>query len=307
MNFIKRIWEKIREPKGVWLILFYIFSLLLIAGTVVLVVLQPQQSFWHYILYVLAAATLCYFVYTIVVLAPKIKAGVIKTLRKIKFTNEMLDNYGYRTTIFGIFSFIFNISFVLFQGVLALLTGSAWYITITAYYLVLSLIKGFVLLSKRKFKNDFERQVKTYRACGVAFIVMMLIFSGLITLIYTTNMYFEYAGLMIYVFAVFTVYKLTFSVINMIKARKQDDLYIQSIRNINLATAIISIVVLQVAMFQAFAPEYNTSFANGLTGAAASAALLVFGVLMIVKANKLLKQKQTIEIKQEHTTEIADD
>ena len=54
----------------------------------------------------------------------------------------------------------------------------------------------------------------------------------------------------------------------------QDNLYIQSIRNINLVSATVSVLVLQVAMFQAFSPENNTSVANGLTGALVSAIIL---------------------------------
>jgi len=47
---------------------------------------------------------------------------------------------------------------------------------------------------------------------------------------------------------------------------------------------------LQVAMFQAFSPESNLGFANALTGALVSAIILVVGIIMIVKANKKLKE-----------------
>ena len=56
-----------------------------------------------------------------------------------------------------------------------------------------------------------------------------------------------------------------------------------------MASALLSLVVLQVAMFQNFAPEHNIGFANALTGGAVSLVILVLGVLMIVKANKKLK------------------
>ena len=102
-------------------------------------------------------------------------------------------------------------------------------------------------------------------------------------------MYFEYAGLMIYVVATFTFYKFILSIYNIFKARKQDDLYIQTIRNINLASALISIVVLQVAMFQAFSPENNTSIANAITGGAISLIILSLGIFMIIKYNKTLE------------------
>lgn len=127
------------------------------------------------------------------------------------------------------------------------------------------------------------------------FIILTLAMSGIIVLIYTSNMYFEYAGLMIYAVAAFTFYKLTMSIINLFKARKQDALYVQSIRNINLASALVSIVVLQVALFHEFAPQYNTSVANGLTGGIVSIVILALGIYMIIKANLMLKKKENKE------------
>ena len=103
MKFISNIWNRIKEPHGIWLVLFYIFSTLLIAGTIVLVVLCPNQTVGHYILYVVAAATLSYLVYTIVIFAPKIKENIIKTLQKNNFTKSLLNDFGYRTLIFSIF------------------------------------------------------------------------------------------------------------------------------------------------------------------------------------------------------------
>ena len=298
MNFIKKIWDKIKYPHGAALALFYIFFVLLTAGTVVLVVFKPQQTVWHFILYCFAAAALAYFVYTIVLFAPKMKKNTIKQLKKHKFTNSMLESYGYRTITFGIFSFTVNISFAIFQGVFAIMTGSIWYITITCYYLVLALIKGLVLYSKWKNKDNIQKQAKTYMWCGIAFLILTFAFSGMILLIYKSNMYFEYAGLMIYVVAVYTFYKLTLAIVNIFKAKKQDDFYVKSIRNINLASALVSVVVLQVALFQSFSPASNLGVANALTGGGVSLVILAYAIIMITKANKILKQEKNDDGKQ---------
>ena len=116
--------------------------------------------------------------------------------------------------------------------------------------------------------------------------------SGIIVLIYTSNMAFEYAGLMIYAVAAYTFYKLGIAIYNIFKARRYDNLYIQSIRNINLVSALVSILVLQVALFQAFAPEANLGVANGLTGGAVAIVILALSIFMIYKANKLLESSK---------------
>jgi len=294
MKFFNKIWKKIKTPKTTPLVLFYILFTLFIGGTLTLVICVPNQTIWHFILYPISAILLSYFIYTIVYLSPKIKTAIINSLNKHNFTRALLLNYGYRTIIFSIFSFIINISYVAFMGTLGIINKSVWYISLAVYYLVLSLMKGNVYHSKIKHNTPYK-QARAYRYAGIMFILMTIAFSGIIVLIYTSNMMFEYAGLMIYVVATFTFYKLSLAIYNIFKARKQEDLYIQTIRNINLASALISIVVLQVAMFQSFAPEYNTSIANGLTGAGVSLIILSLGIYMIIKANIKLKKSNNME------------
>lgn len=289
MKLFRKIWDKIKHPKGIWIALFYVFFTLAVTGTILLVVFVPNQSVWHYILYGVAGVSLAYFVYSIVYFAPKMKQGFIKFLRKFKFTSTLLDSYGYRTFVFSIFSFILNLGYVGLMLGMAIATGSAWYYSITAYYLALILMKGNVFYSKKKYDTEVK-EARAYRFAGIMFIFLTLALSGIITLIYTSNMAFEYAGLMIYVVAAYTFYNLTLAIINIFKARNHDSLYIQAIRNVNLASSIVSLLVLQVALFQAFSPEYNKSFANGLTGGAVSAVILALGIYMIVKANKRLNQ-----------------
>lgn len=289
MNFFVKLWNKIKNPRGVWLVLFYVFFVLITAGTIVLVCLVQKQTIWHYILYAVAAIVLTYFVYTIVIFAPKMKARIIHSMQKHKFTNKLLKDYGFRTIVFSVVSFVLNLAYISFILVMAIMSKTAWYFTITVYYVVLAFMKGNVFYSKRKYGTEVK-EARAYRFSGIMFVVMTIVFSGVIVLIYKANHYFEYAGLLIYAVAAFTFYKLTLAVYNIFKARKHDSLYIQNIRNINLANALISIIILQVAMFQAFSPSSNLGIANALTGAGVSAIILFLGILMIVKANKKLKE-----------------
>ena len=183
MDFFKKFWNKIKKPYGIWLFLFYIFFVLVLAGTLTLVILKPNQTIFHYILYAISAISLTYAVYSIIVLAPKIKKGIIKTLNKNIFTQKMLSSYGYRTIMFSIFSFSFNILYVIFMLVLAILSSSAWYYSITAYYLVLSLVKGNVFYCKKRFAENIDKDVKTYRFSGIMFIFLTIAFSGIMCIL----------------------------------------------------------------------------------------------------------------------------
>ena len=155
MKVIKNIWSKLRKPKPIFLALFYIAFATIIALTLTLVILKPNQTLFHYILYVLSAISLAYFIYTIVIFAPRFKQNITKFLRKFKFTSTLLDNYGYRTMMFSIVGFVLNVAYVVFIGVLAIMTKSAWYISIAVYYLILALMKGNIFYSKKKLLKSF--------------------------------------------------------------------------------------------------------------------------------------------------------
>ena len=276
-------------------LLIYILFACILAGTLTLVITINEQTIWHYILYIISAIMLSYFVYTIVYLAPKMKENIVKTLKKHKFTNKILSDYGYRTIIFSIFSFILNLSYIVFVGVIGVLSGSAWYISMTIYYLIFSLMKGNVFYSKYKYNTELKK-ARAYRFAGIMFIILPIALSAIVLLMYKSNMYFEYAGLMIYVVATFTFYKMSLSIYNIFKAKKHDNLYIQTIRNINLASACVSMLVLQVAMFQSFSPESNAGLANAFTGAGISIVILILGIFMIIRANKEIKDLKQKEI-----------
>lgn len=291
MDFLKKCWDKIKEPHGLWLALFYVVFIVTVTATIVLLIIKPS-SYFNYILYLASAILLAYFVYTIIYFAPKIKAKIINILNSHSFTKTMLENYDYRTIIFSVFSFFVNLCFVAFQGVLGIITKSWWYITITIYYILLSLAKGLVLLSQKKYKSDSAKALKTYRFVGIILTFLMIAFSGIIVLIYKSDRYFEYAGLLIYVVSAFTFYKVVLAIYNIIKAKKQNNIFTQCFRNINLSASLISLLVLQIAMFKAFSPESNTGFANALTGAGVAIIIVSIGIYMIASSTKKLKQQE---------------
>ena len=299
MNFIKKVWDKLKQPHGFWLGVFYFVFVVVLAATLTLVIISPEQTFLHYILYVVAALSLTYFVYTIVIFAPKMKSMIINMLKKNKITRTMLSDYGYRTIVFGTFSFIINLAYVVFQGTMAIISVSAWYISITFYYVILTSVKGIIFYSKRKLGNKLTQQAKTYRDCGVMFILLTIILIGLLVLLGVTDNGFEYAGLLIFVAATFTFYKLSLSIYNYFKARKSHDFYIQGIRNINFASALVSLLTLQVAMIHAFSEGGSATrgamIGNMATGAAIALIILGLGILMVRKANIVLQEQGKYE------------
>lgn len=295
MNKWKQFFEKIKTPKLWVLILVIIFSVMIIASTIVLAVFQITDV-WVYAVYVLAFVALAYDVYLIVCYAPTIKQKCLETALKNKFLKKFIENYGFKSLVTSSFGFVINVGFAITQAVFAILAHSVWYGALAVYYICLSLIKGGILFKhsrRKRIENDnnfLTDQVKSYRNGGWYLTALTFAMSGAIVQMVIANQGFKYAGLFIYVMATYTFYKLTMCIINIVKALKHKDYTIQSIRNLNLASTLVTLLALQTAMFDAFGNGYNPAIANALTGGAVTLVVLAIAIIMIVKGNKKLKQ-----------------
>ena len=297
MNKLKAFLDKVKNNITL-AILLSIISILVIVATIVLLCTGFQTSIVTYCMYALSALGLIYLVYVVIYFTPKIKNSIITILKKYKFTNELLVSFGYRSLILAIFSFLFNTAYAIMQGVIAILSHSIWYGALSTYYLALSLIRGGIVAISRKRKQkgyNITNQVKSYRNCGIYLVLLNFTLSSAIVQMVISNQGFKYAGIMIYVMAIYTFYKLSISIYNLVKARKHDNYMVQSIKNISFADSLVSVLALQTAMLQAFSAEYKPFLPNALTGGAVSLIIITLGIIMILKGNKKLKELQKEE------------
>ena len=298
---LKEFFEKVKRPP-VWAqIVSYILTLFSIAGALLILLVDYEGGFLSVIAYTLfgvSALLLSYSVYLSVLLFPKVKRKLVAWACKYEFTYRLLKNFGFRTVIFTIVSLLMSIAFGLFNGVMGIVYLSIWYGALSAYYICLVCMRGGILMyHKRKIgrrknqaENEALRQAKTYRNCGVLLLILNVTLSSAIAQMIFDDQAFDYAGWTIYAYAAYAFYKITMSIINLFKARKQDDLTVQAIRNINLADAAVSLLALQTALLHTFATEgVNTSLFNTLTGLAVSIAAYFIAVRMIVVGCKRIR------------------
>ena len=290
----KRLWQWIKKPHGLWLIPLYIFSAAVIACAVVLSVVGQGKGYdiVAYIFYALAAVMLGYCIYTFVLIAPKAKANALKIIKSNGFTNRLYEHYGFRTVVFALVSLAISAANAVFNGVIGIIYISVWYLALGAYYLLLALMRGGVLFHHKNKKKYAEREsdaqveiraLKTYRRCGVLLILLPLALSFAIMETVASGKAFVHSGMMIYVSAIYTVYKVASSIKNFFKAKNGGDMTIRAIRNVNLADALVSLFALQTAMFHEFSSEEQSlGVQNAIVGAVVCALTAAIGIYMIV-------------------------
>ena len=275
MHFIKRILQRIAHPGGAFLACFYILFELMLTGCILLLVLLPAQTPLHCAVYALTAVGLGYFVYTLVLLAPKLKARALHLLQRHPFSDNVLKNYGFRTMVFAAIGFAVNVAYAALQAAVGIAAHSAWNVAIALFYAVLLLLKGALLLCANRLRSDRGKEIRAYHVCGCLLWLLIPALVGILLLINRTDAASEYAGYFIYAVAAYTFYKIVSAVVQFVKARRQDDLLVRAVRNVNLVGAAYSVLVLQVSMMQAFGDGQGHTLTNVLGGAVA---LLIFAV-----------------------------
>ena len=289
--------QKLKNPRGWVLALTYTLTVLSIAGALAMLFVSytgTPLEYLAYALFALAAITLAYTVYTLVLFIPKWKNNIVAWAESRPFTRNLLRNFGFRTLVVAVGSLIMSILFGAFNGVLGILEKSIWYGALAAYYIILALLRGGVLLARRSKNDSPFKRVKTYRNCGILLLIINLALSSAIAQMIFDNQSFRYEGLMIFATAAYAFYKITMSIINIFRANKQDDLTVRAIRTVNLADAAVSILALQTALLATFSSaEVNISLFNTLTGCVVSFGTIALGIYMVRNGNKQMKALQT--------------
>lgn len=297
-----KFFQKLKRPTGWLLALTYFLTVVFCGAAITLAVLgtkYPVLEYVGYATYGLAAVTLGYTVYTVVIYAPGMKAKLTAWIKKTAFGCRMLENYGFRTVIFAACSTVINIAYVLFHIVLGCISRPFWYMSLAAYYSMLIALRGGILLYQRKrLKTDEEDrrrlEIRKYRTCGILLTIIPVCMVIPILQIVFLDQAFVHMGWTVFAFAAYAFYKIIMAIYNLIKVRKQDDLTVQAVRCVGFADALVSIFSLQTALLFAFA-EGGYRGANVATGCAVCALTIALGIFMICRAHKKKKESKEEE------------
>ena len=313
MNFdFRALWKKILNPPTFIKVLTFIITLVSATLSLIIVSLGLENgvvAIISYALFGVAGVSLAYSVYLLIPLFPKIKTGIISWLEKREFTRLLLRNFGFRTVIFAIGSFLMSLLFSGFNAYMGIANRSIWYGALAAFYIALAFIRGGILgyhknkVSKKiKTQNDEYIKAKVYRNSGVITLILNIALSAAIAQMIFSDAHFTYIGWTIFAYAAYAFYKITMSIISFIRAHKQTDLTVRAIRNINLVDSLVSILALQTALLTMFSEgEINISLFNTLTGTVVSFASIGIGIYMIISANKKMKEIQKENIHNEQS------
>ncbi|MGN1235459.1 MAG: hypothetical protein ACI4U2_05730 [Christensenellaceae bacterium] len=226
----------------------------------------------------------------------QIRSSVLLFMRRRVLTGRFVDSYDFRALVLTVPAFCVTIAYAVYNGYLGIVHSSIWFGALAGYYALLVLMRGSVLQVSRARHSSRLSSIRCYLACGVILLILTIALSVAIVQMIVANATFEKPGLLIYAAATYTFYKIGMAVVHVVKAKKSGDYITQTIRNVGLCDAAVSVLALQTAMFQAFSePGAFERTMNALTGGAVCLIAIVTGSIMIVRGAKQLRKEKEHE------------
>ncbi len=253
-----------------------------------------------YGVYAVAAVSIgfgtCYLVKDIKML---INTRIKPSINNNQYTGKIFSSYRLRTIVFAVPGTGINIIFALFNGVMGIISHSAWFGSLSAYYLVLSIMRLSAVLQGRAISGlsddntehqslHIRKEMRIFRRNSVLFIILSIVLLGMVILLSNSEGGKNYPGTMIYVVAIYAFVKIITSTINVIKVNRHQSPLLTIIRRIGYLDACVSILNLQTAMFSSFGSEMDFGIMmNEITGGAVCLITLGMGIYGLITTKRL--------------------
>lgn len=288
MEKFKKISLKLLNPHPLIIVLLAIIST---AGLIYTFSQNKEERIISYFIYVISFYTLCVVVAGVIPAIKRIKTA----LHSNKHTSKYLSEADLRARISIHTGTIINISFAIFKFLAGIYYNSTFFLAIAVYYTVLSIIRFTLIRRDRKTSKISENQTllqwKTYRLCGILMMLLNLTMTGMIFQMICKNESFFYPGFVIYIIAAYTFYRLTITIVRLVK-NKQPNPILLGARAVDLSISLMSLFSLQTAMFNSFssdASEEMHQLMNTCTGGAVCLGVILIAIFMIIKSTKIIK------------------
>lgn len=193
---------------------------------------------------------------------------------------------------------IFNIVYAVCHIALGLWSFSWWFVTVGAYYVVLAVTRSALLRIRRRANGDYTAEVFAKRVTGVLLVVLSVCIAGINVLSIVKDRGMVYQEVVMIAVAAFTFAKIVLAVVEMIRARRHPSPVEQTLRNLSMATAFVSVYSLQRSMLMSF-PGMDAAeirIFNILTGTAVWLAVLLLGIHLIGGKYVLMAKSKIVKV-----------
>ena len=135
--------------------------------------------------------------------------------KKTAFGARFLEDYTFRTILTTMPSFIINVAYTIYNGVIGIMNQSAWFITMAVYYSLLGIMRYCAVNTERKIsrmedpKQIRKKELSVIRTDGILLLLLNLALSGVVLLTIAKGTAKTHSEIMVISIAAYTFYKIT--------------------------------------------------------------------------------------------------
>lgn len=263
-----------------------------LGGSIVLYYLGLGLELWALSVHLVALVFFVLSVYAVLTVI-----GVPKRAKDSPKVQKFFESYNVRAFVYATCSVVFNVCYVVFGIIIAVLERSAWLGALVGYHIFLIVPRFTVLYLSKLRGGDSEesrarQNVRAYAYCGLALILLALALTPVIRMVaLDQNTYNYHTSGIVYVTAIaaYSFAKLGIAIYNKGKVRKSEDLPLIAIKNVSFSDALISIFALQAMMLKILPSATDISYMNPIVGGIIAIAILAIGLHMLITGRKKLK------------------
>ena len=200
-----------------------------------------------------------------------------------------------RTSISLHLALIFNVSYGALHLGLGLWHGTIWFSSIGAYYVCLAAMRFFLLTHTRYYESgkSIHRELIAYHACGWILLLLNIALSIIIFFMVYWGRSFTHHAITAIAMAAYTFSALALSIANAIRYKKYKSPVFSASRAIGIASALVSMLMLEATMLTTFDDGTLTGIRKklllGITGSTISVLIAITAIRMITASTQQLK------------------
>lgn len=218
----------------------------------------------------------------------------IKNLR-----TKLKENFQFKTYLFSLFSIFITIIFAIYNIYLGIIYNTGWNISIAIYHGFLIIIRTYILYNENKLSKlniseyKIDMQKKLYlKQCIMLFTIDLLLIAP-ISIMVLGQKEVNYSTIPAIATAAYTTCKMILATKNALQAKKNNNLSIIMLRNINLKDSLVAILSLQYILIMTFESETdnNMLIVSCISTFCIWILLIIISIKTICKAIQINKTK----------------
>lgn len=212
------------------------------------------------------------------------------------FLSKWKNEYDFKTYIAAGGSLFVTLIFALYNGFLGIYHESLWHGTICVYYILLSGLRGSIIIAAKKLaKREAQEAERNKASFKISFLLLILNISLIVPISIMVRQQKPVSLTLVpaIAMAAYTTYKIAVASVNLKKRKKSSDSLVWILRTIGFIDALVSLLTLQntLVMVKSDGDYRNMLPLTGFTSAVVWGAVVIMSFGVRAKGFKRIKNR----------------